>query len=180
MNHVPLCCDHDLHLYRRLADYPFEQNHRWFFSNIGIQCRFVIKRGHIFFNPFRVKFIHLIPLPKCKNLMKIEGVCHPVISVCPFKWLLIFLGQPVSLRLQILNKLYLAADTHAKCKLYAWLYVWRILTIGRYILQELFYLQCGPAAQCKCSQCKHLDCFQTLGKSTKHKWTHTYPVIKVL
>ena len=30
MNHVPLCCDcdHDLRSYRRLADYPFEKNHR--------------------------------------------------------------------------------------------------------------------------------------------------------
>ena len=37
-----------------------------FFSNIGSQCRFVIKTGHIFTIPFRgYKFI---PLPKCKNL----------------------------------------------------------------------------------------------------------------
>ena len=28
----------------------------------------MIKRGHIFTIPFRVKFIHLIPLPKCKYL----------------------------------------------------------------------------------------------------------------
>ena len=65
MNHVPLCCDHDLPSYRRLADYPFEKKS----PNIGSQCRFVIK---LFTIPFRVKFIYLIPLPlplpKCKHL----------------------------------------------------------------------------------------------------------------
>ena len=46
----------------------FEKNMIWdIFSNIGIQCRFVIKRGHIFSIPIRVKFIHLISLPKCKH-----------------------------------------------------------------------------------------------------------------
>ena len=65
----------------------------FFSSNIGSQCRFVIKRGHIFTIPFRVKFIHLIPLPKCKNLgfIKIEGVITAMNSEYPFKYLLVLL-----------------------------------------------------------------------------------------
>ena len=53
------------------------------FSNIGIQCRFVIKRGHIFSIPFRVKFVSNTNYQNAKisDLMKIEGACHPVISV---------------------------------------------------------------------------------------------------
>ena len=45
---------------------------------------FCDKTGAYFlYSLFRVKFIHLIPLPKYKisDFMKIEGACHPVISV---------------------------------------------------------------------------------------------------
>ena len=90
MNHVGLCCDCQLpwlRSYRRLADYPF-----------GSQCRFVIKWEYIFTMPFRVKFIHLIPLPKCKHLdfMKIESVVTAMISEYPFNssnvWLAVVRG----------------------------------------------------------------------------------------
>ena len=67
MNHVALCCVCELRSYRRLSDYPFGQITGDLFSNIGSQCRFVIKRGHTFTIPFRVKFIHLISLPKWKS-----------------------------------------------------------------------------------------------------------------
>ena len=67
-----------------IADYTFEEKMIFY---IGSQCRFVIKRGHIFTIPFRVKIIHLIPLPKCKHFgfMKIEGVVTAMISEYPFK-----------------------------------------------------------------------------------------------
>ena len=63
----------------------------------------MIKRGHISTIPFRFKFIHLIPLAKCKNLGFYENLrasCHPVISECPFKQMLLniifFVGPVVS------------------------------------------------------------------------------------
>ena len=64
MNHVPLCCDHDLHSYRRLADYPFKTKNTGDLNWNSMP----LKRGHIFTIPFMVKLIHLIPLPKCKHL----------------------------------------------------------------------------------------------------------------
>ena len=61
------------------------------FSNIGIQCRFVIKQGRIFTIPFRVKLIHLIPLPKCKYLGFYEKLRAPVTL-----WSLYLFKTPVS------------------------------------------------------------------------------------
>ena len=90
-NHVPLCCDHDLCSYRRLADSVWKNIVCDIFSNIGIQCRFVIKRGHIFTIPFRVKLIHLIPLPKCKYLGFYEKLRAPVTL-----WSLYLFKTPVS------------------------------------------------------------------------------------
>jgi len=89
MNHVALCCDCQLRSYRdgwlsiRLKKYRLR-----YFSNIGIHCRFVIKRGHIFSIPLRVKFIHIISLQKCKNLVFHEnwGRCTAMIAECPFKY----------------------------------------------------------------------------------------------
>ena len=43
------------------------------FSYIRIQCRFVIKLGHIFTIHFRVELIHLIPLTKCTNFAFYEN-----------------------------------------------------------------------------------------------------------
>ena len=56
-----------IYVRRRLADSVWKNIVCDIFSNIGIQCRFVIKRRHtkrrhIFTIPFRVKLIHLIPL----------------------------------------------------------------------------------------------------------------------
>ena len=60
------CCDCQLRSYRRhrrLADIRLKKNHRLFLSNIGSQCRFVIKLGHIFVVtamisecPFKVRY----------------------------------------------------------------------------------------------------------------------------
>ena len=47
----------------------------------------MIKRGHIFTIPFKVKFIHLKPLPKCKHLgfyANSKGVVTAMISEYPF------------------------------------------------------------------------------------------------
>ena len=41
---------------------------------IYVRTDIVIKRGHIFSIPFRFKFIHLMPLPKCKNLGSYENL----------------------------------------------------------------------------------------------------------
>ena len=47
----------------------------------------MIKRGHIFTIPFRIKFIHLYHYQNAKisNFMKIKGVVTAVISEYPFK-----------------------------------------------------------------------------------------------
>ena len=46
------------------------KNHRWFFSSSNLTCNAVLwLNGVIIFTiPFRVNFIHIIPIPKCKNL----------------------------------------------------------------------------------------------------------------
>ena len=106
------------------------------------QCRFVIKRGHIFTIPFRVKFIHLIPLPTCKHLSFYEnwGSCHgydlwiPFKSKCRargihyiqlevqpckmFKWHSLFIMfQNVTLTHQTMNQSWPLPSTMASCQL---------------------------------------------------------------
>ena len=53
----------------------------FFSSHIGSECRFVIKRGHIFPIPFRAKFIHLYTITKMQKsrvLWKLRALsrCH--------------------------------------------------------------------------------------------------------
>ena len=81
MNHVALCCDCPLpclRSYRRLADYPFEKNHRWFFFSQTLEVNAVLwLNGAYFHYSFQVKFIHLTPLPKWKKsriLLKLRAL----------------------------------------------------------------------------------------------------------
>ena len=59
-----------------------------FFQTLEVNA-VVIIRGHIFPIPFRVKFIHLIPLKKCKNMdfITIEGA-DTAISEYPFNYVM--------------------------------------------------------------------------------------------
>ena len=56
-----------LHSYQRLADYLFERKSPVTFQTLEFSAVLWLNEGIMFTFPFRVKFIHLIPLPKCKK-----------------------------------------------------------------------------------------------------------------